>query len=200
MAVVIAVLAQTEQRRSGADMTPFGAFVAVLKPGERACQGAELLPADTSDVRMTFGTYGHPGVPMSVVFRAPGGRELTSGTLRPPWREGLVAIPVTHVAHATENASVCVRNEGGSPVAIAGAVPDPGFTMKVGSKTIDGRLRYEYLRPGRESWFSLLPTVVHRSTLAKSGLIRHWAWAGALLLMLAAVALGSRTIVREGRA
>jgi hypothetical protein len=43
----------------------------------------------------------------------------------------------------------------------------------------------------------LLPTLAHRFSLAKGDLVRRWAAPAALVLMLIAVALAARTIVRE---
>jgi hypothetical protein len=71
--------------------------------------------------------------------------------------------------------------------------------MNVAGGSIEARLRFDYLRPGRESWLELVPTLAYRSTIARSDLVRHWAWAGALLLMLLAAALALTTIVREER-
>jgi hypothetical protein len=195
--ILVAVLLQRDQRRSGTDLTPNGAFVAALGAGQQTCQNQELLPADTSAVRMTIGSYGRPGPPVKVAFTGPRGQTLSAGTLPAGWREGVVQIPVSHVSKATDGVQVCLRDGGHEPIAIAGAVPDPGYQMQVGSKTVEGRLRYDYMRPGRESWLELIPTIVHRSTLAKSGLVRHWAWVGALLLMLASIGLAARTILRE---
>jgi hypothetical protein len=70
--------------------------------------------------------------------------------------------------------------------------------MQVAGRLVPSvRLRIDYMRPGRESWLRLLPTIAYRSTLGKSGLIRHWAWIGALLLMLFATALAARTVLAE---
>ena len=196
--VVFAVLLlHRDQRRSGSDLTPNGAFVAALGPDQRTCQDQELLPADTAAVRITIGTYGRPGPALQVTVTGTHGETLTSGGLRAGWRQGVVQIPLAHVSTATEGARVCLRSAGPQGIALAGDLPDPGYHMEVADRTVEGRLRYDYMRPGHESWLELLPTLVYRSTLAKSDLVRHWAWAGALVLMLLAVALAVRTILRE---
>lgn len=194
--VFAAMLQQRDERRSGSDRTPNGAFVAALGANREACQEGELLPADTAAVQVTMGTYGRPGPPVGVVFTGPHG-VLTTGGLPAGWRQGVVRIPVAHVSTPTERVRVCLRNGGPGGIAIAGTLPDPGLHMIVAGQSIEGRLRFDYMRPGRESWLQLLPTLVYRSTLGKSDLVRHWAWAGALLLMLFAVGLAVRTIVRE---
>ncbi len=200
IAVAFAVLlTHSESRRSGTDYTPNANFAAVLKPGQETCQAHELLPADTAAVRTTIGTYGKPGPRVSVSLTGEHGEALTAGSLAPGWRQGVVEIPVGHVYRASAEASACLRDDGSSRVAVAGDSGDSFHTMQVAGRTIqNAQVLYEYMRPGSESWLQLLPTAVYRSTLGKSGLVRHWAWAGALALMLLAIGLALRTIVREG--
>jgi hypothetical protein len=196
-AILVVVLGQRGQRRSGTDMTPNGAFVAAIGAGQRTCQDSELLPGDTSAVRATISAGGKPTPALRIAFRSAGGRLLSSGKIAAGWRDGVVQIPISHVAHPRELVTVCLYNVGPSAVSIAGALPDPAYHMTVGPQTLEGRLRYDYMRPGKESWFELLPTIVYRSTLAKSDLFRHWAWIAFPLLMLVAIGLAARTIVRE---
>jgi hypothetical protein len=191
------LLSQHDHRRSGSDRTPNEAFAAVLNGGQATCQEGELLPADTAAVEMTIGTYGKPGPPLRVAFTGPHGEALTTGSLPAGWRQGIVRIPIPHWSRPTEGVRVCLTDAGSQPITLAGAVPDPGYTMDVAGAKVEGRLRYDYMRPGRESWLELLPTIVHRSTFARSDLVRHWAWAAALLLMIFSVALAVKTIVRE---
>jgi hypothetical protein len=195
----VVLLAHSAPRRSGTDLTPNGAFVAFLHAGQQACQGQELLPADTSAVRMTIGTYGRPGPPVRVAWSQQGGRPIALGELGSGWQQGVVTIPVRHVSQPSDGLRVCLTNGGPQVIALAGTKPDSGYSVDVAGGTIAGRLRFDYLRPGRESWFELLPTLVYRSTIGKAGLVRHWAWAGAVVLMLLAAALAIATITREAR-
>jgi hypothetical protein len=195
--ILAVVLGQKTQRRSGTDLTPNGSFVASIAPHRQTCQGGELLPADTSAVRATIGTYGKPGPRLEVTLTGPQGQPLTSGELAPGWRQGVVELPLKHVSTASAGVRLCLRNLGPGPIAIAGALPDPGESMDVEGRPVEGRLRYDYLRPGRESWLQLLPTIVYRWTLAKGGIIRHWGWAAVLVLMFLAIGLATRTIIRE---
>lgn len=193
------LLTHAEPRRSGTDYTPNANFAAVLKPGQETCQAHELLPADTAAVRTAIGTYGAPGPRVSVSLTGGHGEALTAGSLAPGWRQGVVEIPVAHVYRASAEATACLRDDGPSRVAVAGDSGDSFHTMQVAGRTIqNAQVLYEYMRPGSESWLQLLPTAVYRSTLGKSGLVRHWAWAGALALMLLAVGLALRTIARDG--
>ncbi len=199
LVVVVAltlVLLHTGHRRSGSNLVPNGAFVTGLGTGQQVCQGEELLPADTSAVRVTIGTYGRPGPPVAVTIGNARG-VLTSGFLAAGWRQGVVEIPVRHVSRATYGARICLRNSGPGFIALAGDAPDPGYTLEVDGKPLGAQIRYDYMRPGRESWLEMLPAIVHRSTIAKAWFVRNWAWAAALVLMLLAVGLAARTIARE---
>jgi hypothetical protein len=122
---------------------------------------------------------------------------VSTGALAPGWRTGVVTIPVSRVARTLQGATVCLTNLGQRSIAFAGSVPDADFYVAIAGKPLSGRLRIEYMRPGRESWFSLLPTLAHRFSLAKADLVRHWAWGGVIVLMLFAVALAARTVIRE---
>ena len=197
----VAILFTSVPRRSGTDLTPNGAFVAGIRAGAQTCQGGELLPADTAAVQMTIGTYGAPGPPIAVTFTSETGLPVASGRLAGGWKQGIVRIPITPTRQATTNVRVCLRNEAArgtrGQIALAGDLPDPGYTMNVAGRSVPGRLRYDYLRPGSESWWELLPTIVHRFSLGKSDAVRHWAWAGVLILMLVAVVLALRTVLAE---
>jgi hypothetical protein len=197
-AILVVVLSQKAQRRSGTDLTPSDTVAATVPGGRRACQDEELLPADTAAVQATVTAFGQPLPALQIVFTAgPGGRVLSSGGLpagRPP---GLVRIPIRYVAHATQGVRACLRNLGPASIGVAGGYPDPPHQMLVGGAVAAGRLRYDYYRRGRESWMQLLATIVYRWTLAKAGIVRHWAWVAIPLLMLFAVGLAALTLIRE---
>lgn len=196
-AILVVVLSQKAQRRSGTDLTPSDTIAATVPGGRQACQDEELLPADTAAVQATVTAFGQPLPALQIVFKGPGGRVLSSGGLpagRPP---GLVRIPIRYVAHASQGVRACLRNLGPASIGITGAYPDPPHQMLVGGAVAAGRLRYDYYRRGRESWMQLLPTIVYRWTLAKAGIVRHWAWVAIPLLMLLAVGLAALTLIRE---
>jgi hypothetical protein len=203
--VLLAMLLHSGPRRAGTDSTPDGVFVASLLGGQKACQGAERLPADTASLRITVGTYGKPGPPLGASVTAASGQVLTSGVLKAGWRQGIISIPVRRVRTASEPVQVCFANlqRGHStPIVIAGDLGDPGYTMQIAGHTaVDARLRIDYMRPGSETWLSMLPAIAHRLTLARSGIVRHWDWIAFPLLMILAVGLALRLVLAEtGRA
>jgi hypothetical protein len=191
------ILSHSSERLSGTNLTPNGAYIEGLSSGQEACQGEELLPADTAALRMAIGTYGKPGPALTVAFTGPGGKLLTTGALKQGWHEGVVRIPVRNVSGTTAETRFCLRNSGEGPIALSGDSPDPGFQLQVAGKTIENqRLRIDYMRPGSESWIELAPTIVHRFGVAKAGWVRRWAWLAAVALMLVAVALALRTVLK----
>ncbi|HEY4825081.1 MAG TPA: hypothetical protein VIH49_08520 [Solirubrobacteraceae bacterium] len=196
--ILVVVLSQKAQRRSGANLTPGDTIAATVLGERQACQDDELLPADTAAVQATITAFGQPLPALRIVFTSgPGGRVLSSGGLPAGRRAGLVRIPIRYVARSSQPVRVCLRNLGPASIGITGAYPDPPNQMLVGGAVAAGRLRYDYYRRGRESWMQLLPTIVHRWTLAKAGIVRHWAWVAIPLLMLFAIGLAALTLIRE---
>jgi hypothetical protein len=193
-------LLRSEPRSSGTDYTPPEAFSITLPAGQVVCQAHELLPADTAAVQLTIGTLGAPGPPLTLTATGPSGRPLTRGALATGWREGVVRIPVQRVSHPTNEARVCLHVAAaphGSTVELSGKT-QPGYSVEINGRTFLGpQMRIDYLRPGTESWYQLLPTIVHRFSLAKPGFLRVWEWVAALLLVLATGFLAIRTVLRS---
>jgi hypothetical protein len=193
----------SEPRVSGTDYTPPEAFSITLPPGQQVCQAHELLPANTAAVRLTIGTAGAPGPPLTLTATGPSGRPLTRGGLAAGWHEGVVRIPVQHVSSPTNEARVCLDvppAPRGRTIELGG-ITQPGYTVEIDGRTFLGpHMRLDYLRPGSESWYELLPTIVHRFSLAKAGFLRDWEWAAALLLVLATAFLAIRTVLRSAAA
>jgi hypothetical protein len=193
----VAILAQRAQRRSGTNLTADTGYVIPLGAGEQLCEPGELLPGDTGALRLSASSGASPGGRLSASLADAQGRTVGSGALAAGWRTGAVTIPISRVAQTLPGALVCLVNEGKQPISLGGSVPDANFYVVLGGKPLSGRMRIEYMRPGRESWFALLGTLAHRFSLAKADLVRHWAAAAAIVLMLIAIVLATRVILRE---
>ena len=196
VAVAVIVLSQSGERRSGSNLTGDLGFVLPLAAGQHLCEPGELLPGDTGALRLAASAGAAPGPRLAVSIGGPRG-PVSSGGLSAGWRSGPVLIPVTRVAHTTPGATVCVQNLGTSPVVFGGSVPDGSFVVQLDGRGLGGRMRIEYMRPGRETWLQLLPTLANRFSLAKSDLVRHWAAGAALVLVLLALALAALTLIIE---
>jgi hypothetical protein len=190
------VLLQREPRLAGTDLVTDAGFALQLGPGQQLCQGGELVPGDTGALKLAASVEGLPGPRLGASITGPGGL-LSSGALGPGWHTGALRIPLARVSATVSGATVCLQNLGSSTIALGGSAPDPGFAIELAGTQVSGRVRIEYMRPGRESWLALLPTLAHRFSLAKSDLVRHWAAGAALLLMLFAVALAVGTMAKE---
>lgn len=192
----VAILARSEPRRSGTNLISDSGFVIPLAPGRQLCEPGELLPGDTGGLRLAADSGAYAGPRLSVHVFSPQG-SVSSGELAPGWRSGAVLIPIRRVARTLPSAIVCLRNAGSRPVSFGGSAPASGFVIELAGKPFGGRLRIEYMRPGSESWLSLLPALVHRFSLAKSDIVRHWSWIAVLVLMLLAVGLATSIVLRE---
>lgn len=194
------VLLQRAPRRSGTDLTADIGPVVALAPAQRICQFDELLPGDTDALRLEATSVAAGPLPaLAVTIDGATGR-LGTGMLPRGMASGAAVVPLARVVRGTQAATICISNPGPGEVSFGGSAPSQGPPIEGGGSPPGAHVRIEYMRPGRESWAQLLPTLVHRFSLGKSDLLRRWEAAAALILMLVAVVLGARTmLVEEGR-
>jgi hypothetical protein len=191
-----AILSQRSQRRSGTNLTADVGYVLTLPAGQQLCEPGELIPGDTGALRLQASAGALPGP--EVAFTVSDARgPLSSGVLKPGWRGGTVTIPLTRVRSTAPGTMICLVNHGARPISLGGSVPDADFYVVLNGKPLNGRMRIEYMRPGSESWFSLLPTLAHRFSLAKADAVRHWAAVAAIVLMLLAIVVALRTVLKQ---
>jgi hypothetical protein len=187
VAVVVAVgvavaLGDSKPRQSGSNYVSEAGPVTTVKGTATRCQPGQTVPADTGALRLLVGTYGRQ-VPILRVTVKSGGRTISSGTLAGgPQRH--VSVPIEHVGQRVEGATVCLRV----------VAPTGTRTVLYGA---NGLVRLEWLRPGSESWFGLLPTVDHRFGLGRGFFGGAWVLALAALLLAGAWALAVRLTLRE---
>lgn len=178
-------LADSGPRTAGSNYVPEYAEVVTLRgPGQR-CEEGQVVPADAAGLRLLLGTFDGPRPRVDVLVTARG-RTLTVGSLRsdpaPPRRHFIV--PLRPVERTTAGARVCVRVR-----ASRGA-----RTVLYGTL---GLIRLEWVREGRESWFQLLPTIVHRFALGKANPLGPWLLPFTLALFLLAALGALRLAARE---
>jgi hypothetical protein len=202
VAAIAATLSDASVRETGTNGVLVSGEVDTLRPGHRVCQDGERVPARTAVLELTATRAGTPPPALAV--------ELTDAARRAPvaagtaaWGE-LTATVRLHPAPARERTvRVCLRLRGsggaaasasatlfGAPAAGAASATDDGARL-------GGRVRFDYLRAGAESWWAFAPTVVRRVGLGH-------AWSGssvallAALLTLASIAVASWLLVRTG--
>ena len=115
-------------------------------------------------------------------MRTAAGETITDGSLPFGQREGHVRIPVRPVENTRGALRVCV------------SVAGQGRTVLYGA---GGRLRFEWLRDGQESWFALLPEVAHRFGLGKANPFGGFLIVVAGLILLASWLLTLRVVSSE---
>jgi hypothetical protein len=170
------------------DSTPLkGTF---LSTGHRlrACQGHEVLPAGASAVRLSlYDAYG-PRVAVQVLS---GERVLTSGVRGAGWIGESPTVPLRPLSHGNTDVKLCfVLGRPGGLVDMDGSRTSSGDGLTYADgQSLGGRMRVEFLEPGRSSWWSLAWSVARRMGLG------HWptgTWTTlALIAMLAALAGGA---------
>ena len=175
-------LLQSAPRSAGSNFVDEHEEVTKLRGPDRLCQAGETLPADTAALRLLVGTYGRPAPALRVVARGRGGRIVTSGERPAGGPDGHVDIPIRQVDRLTPGLRVCV---------FAGA---GGRTVLYGSA---GQVRFEWLRPGSESWLELFPTIAHRFGLGRWNPLGSLLLPAVALLLLAAWAATARLVLRE---
>lgn len=202
-ALILLTLAGSKQRISGSNRVPNPTFAATIPPHSSICQRGELVPADTAALRMTIASYGQRTPPVSYDLRDPGGAQIASGSIGGGFRQGVVDLPLAGRVRTTRPGTrFCLTDAGSVRIALAGVAPygATGARLELsGGSTPLGALRIDYLRPGRESWLSLAGVLAYRFTLGKGSLVAGWAWAGALVLMLAVAVICARALVLSER-
>ena len=162
--------------------------------GAAACQAGEFVPRGTSGIRLTFVADAGPRVSVSLLA---GGRRLASGTTASGWTAGAVTVAVPRLAQALPEATLCFKfSHSAETVQMGGATTSPAAAAHSSSKPLPGRFTVEYMRPGPTSWWSLATTVAHHFGLGRAPSGTWVAWL-VLLLMLSAVALACRLVLRE---
>lgn len=161
-----------------------------------ACQSGELLPAGTTALRLGLAAALGPSVRVAVVS---GEQVVTSGERGEGWAGGAVTVHVRPLPRAVKDASVCFAFRGEHErVTLLGERTPASDAATSGEQALPGRMRIEYLRPGRSSWWSLVAIVAKHM-----GFGRAWggAWIALLVLALstATATLALWTGVRELR-
>lgn len=194
-----ATLSHATVRRSGTNDVTVKGVVGTLRPGHQACQ-QELIPAGTAAVRVSADVSAHPFAPLAMqVLDLGTGASLAGGIASA--RPAAATTVTLHRALAHDaDVRICLRLSTSASRAGAqlyGSLVDPqepGATDN--GNSLPGRIRLEYLRASRTSWWSFAPTVIER-------LGRGRAWFGSAaaaivaLLLLTSISAATWLLVRE---
>jgi hypothetical protein len=165
-------------------------FVATTRGNAVFCQDGETLPGGTSAIRLWVNTNISPSVQAVV---SAGSQLLTRGAQQAGRLTGAIAIPVAPVPQTVTNARLCFHfGPAVEPVRLVGGT----IRARTRGEAPAAKIRVEYLRPGRRTWWSLLPSIARRIGFgrAPSG---TWVAFVPLLLMAVAGFLALRLLVRQ---
>jgi hypothetical protein len=165
-------------------------FVATTRGDATFCQDGETLPRDTSAIRLWVNTNISPSVEALVSSES---QLLTRGTQQAGPLTAAIAVPVTPVARTVTDARLCFRlGPAVEPVKLVGGTAP---VRRRGEAPVL-KIRVEYLRAGRRSWWSLLPTLARRIGYgrAPSG---AWVVFIPLLLMACAAFIAAGLLLRQ---
>jgi hypothetical protein len=179
------------------DSTPLVGPLAKTKHSARACQADETLPQGTSAVRISlFAIFG----PRLTVKALSGKRVLTSGVRGSGWTGEVVTVPVRPVRHGASHVKLCFAlGRTDEVVELTGSPTSPAEATTTGDgRRLPGRMRIEYVKPDRRSWWSLTSSVARRMGLGRAA-AGTWVVLLVMAVMAVVVAGASWLTVRELR-
>lgn len=154
------------------------------------CQSGETLPRDTVAVRLSLFAVIGPRVAVRVLS---GSRLLTSGAEAPGWIGSVATVPIGPLPRAHSHVELCFRLTSiDGPVQVNGRDTPRAEAVISDGEALAGRIRVEYLRPGRQSWWSLAGSVARRMGLGHAA---GGAFGVALAAILAAAVVAVSTLV-----
>jgi hypothetical protein len=183
-------------RQSGSDRVRPLQFPIVLSRGGTVCQPILGIPPDAAVAQPLIGTYYRPLPAVSIRFISASGLPVATGQVS-GGRQGYVSIPLRHTSPQPATRA-CLDIQGNQPVAIGGnpAPVGPGDAI-VNGKPVQAQITFFYLRPGRETWWQLLPVLDLRFGLGKSSLFGRWTLIAAFALLVLVWVGTIRLLLRE---
>jgi hypothetical protein len=202
VAVVAAVsalaldMSGTAPRTAGSDHNSPVVFSAVIPGGGTLCQADSAPPSDTATAVLMVGTYGYAVPELGLTFLDATGHVVSSGRRPAGGGQGDVTIPLSRARGEASRA--CLHVGGVRRLAVGG---EEG-AVNSGDEIINGalqggRISLSYYRPGRESWWQLLPTLSRRFGLGKASFFGSWTLAAMALLLVGVWVATIRLLLRE---
>jgi hypothetical protein len=170
--------------------------LAFTEASARGCQRGEVLPRDTTAIRLGLFAPSTPEVSVQVFS---GSRRIAQGVLARGWFGEGATVPVNEIPHAVSPVKVCfgIAHDNGKVQMLGRYTGASEATISEG-KPLSGKISVEYLQPGHSSWWSLATSVARRLGFGHAA---AGAWDALLVIALAGtvLTLSSWLLVRELR-
>lgn len=188
------LLAASGDKRSRAFSlnVPNATPVAILTPGEQACQRPITAPAAFGGVRL-FGASTGGDAALAVDIRpAHGGPPLARGQTGATPASSQLDVMLGREIRAGRRIELCAVNLGHARMVLLGAGPtDPSIKLRIGGVASNRNLAVVGLRSRPRSLLASLPTAFSRASLFRPGWVGAWTfWALAGLVAVAIVLVG----------
>jgi hypothetical protein len=193
---VAVILASTPLALSSTNGIRTRADLITAESAGSVCQRGESLPGSTRAIRLTMTAIIGPRVSLKVFS---GSRVVAHGTTGTGWSGSTVSVPVNALPTAYSPVELCVYiSQLNGEVEFNGRPSEADAAIANGKTTIRGRVGVEYLRSGRQSWLSLLPSMARHLGLGRAPGGTWMAFVAALLTAALAV-VASVLLLRELR-
>jgi len=194
--VIVGVLSQSPPVVAGTNSVPIQADVEIKKGDTSSCQQAGTIPQGTSAIRV--GVEARAVGPRVAIKVLSGSRVLAAGAREAGWTKAItVTVPVPRLSHTIRGARICI-NIGSTvePFRVYGVLAQPTATAPSNLQGV--RLRFEYLRPGPRSWWSLISSTAYHMGLGRAA-GGTWIVFLVLALVSAVAILAARVTLEELR-
>jgi hypothetical protein len=186
---LVVVLSGRPLTLAGSNGVPARLDVSSITHAESSCEDGGTVPQGTQAIRVSLSANTGPQVTLKV-FSGP--TLVTEGEHDAGWGiDETVTVPVKRVARTIHEAHICT-----SVTNVVEPLQVNGYRVPSSGGAIAVLLRMEYLRPGRHSWLSLVPSAARAMGLdhTPSG-----AWGAYLVIavMLAVSFLSARLMLAE---
>jgi hypothetical protein len=200
VAALVLLLAQPSPHLAATNTRAYDERVAIdLAPGQRRCQGGEYVPAAAARLRLTIVGLGTaPAGPLAVALSDSEGHPLSQATT-PVERAGPLDIPLAGGRADADGGSLCLQNLGRARIAFEGnltsSVLEAAPSLNGPGERPTDEVRTDYYLGGRQSWFTLAPTIASRFADYKPSWVGAWTlWV--LIALALALAGGAMMVLR----
>lgn len=191
LAITLSHAPITVARVNGRQHVVLGSF----RRSAAVCQANEVLPRHTSAIRLQMFASTGPRVTLAVLAQ---GHVIAHGERGSGWTGGVVTVPVSQSPTTRSGVTLCFALflNGDEGVSYTGERTNGAISAHERTGPLPGRIRAEYLRSGRSSWWSLMLPVARRMGLGHAG-SGTWSVLLVVALMVGVVLLSSRVVLRE---